>query len=337
MRVIVDAFGGDNAPLEILKGCVLAKDTPGLQILLAGDEQKIKTCAAENGIDLSGMKILHAPDVIGMEDEPTLILKEKKNSSMAVGLRALREGQGDAFMTAGSTGAAVVGATILVGRIKGIKRPALAAILPTAGDYCAVVDTGANVECRPEMLTQFGLMGAIYMEHAVGYQNAKVGLLNVGTEDTKGGALQTEAYAQLSKAPLNFIGNVEAREVPRGACHVLVCDGFSGNVVVKLTEGVAGFLMSMIKGVFMRNLFSKLAALMIKSGLSELKRKLDYTEYAGAPLLGVDGAVIKSHGNSGAKVIAAAIRQADGYAKSGAVAKIAEEMPKVMALMKEPE
>jgi len=231
----------------------------------------------------------------------------------------------------------VVGATILVGRIKGIKRPALAAILPTAGDYCAVVDTGANVECRPEMLTQFGLMGAIYMEHAVGYQNAKVGLLNVGTEDTKGGALQTEAYAQLSKAPLNFIGNVEAREVPRGACHVLVCDGFSGNVVVKLTEGVAGFLMSMIKGVFMRNLFSKLAALMIKSGLSELKRKLDYTEYAGAPLLGVDGAVIKSHGNSGAKVIAAAIRQADGYAKSGAVAKIAEEMPKVMALMKEPE
>lgn len=337
MRVIVDAFGGDNAPLEILKGCVLAKDTPGLQILLAGDEQKIKTCAAENGIDLSGMKILHAPDVISMEDEPTLILKEKKTSSMAVGLRALREGQGDAFMTAGSTGAAVVGATILVGRIKGIKRPALAAILPTAGDYCAVVDTGANVECRPEMLTQFGLMGAIYMEHAVGYQNAKVGLLNVGTEDTKGGALQTEAYAQLSKAPLNFIGNVEAREVPRGACHVLVCDGFSGNVVVKLTEGVAGFLMSMIKGVFMRNLFSKLAALMIKSGLSELKRKLDYTEYAGAPLLGVDGAVIKSHGNSGAKVIAAAIRQADGYAKSGAVAKIAEEMPKVMALMKEPE
>ena len=335
MRVIVDAFGGDNAPLEVLRGCAQAKGETGLSILLSGDENKIKSCAAENGVDLSGMEILHAPDIIGMEDEPTAVLREKKDSSMAAGLRALREGRGDSFVTAGSTGAFVVGSTFLVGRIKGVKRPALAAIMPTAGDYCAVVDTGANVECRPEMLTQFGLMGSIYMEHAAGYKNAKVGLLNIGTEESKGGALQTAAYGQLASAPVNFIGNVEAREVPSGKCHVLVCDGFSGNVVVKLTEGVAVFMMSLVKGVFMKSALTKIAALLVKSGLKALKSKMDYTEYAGAPLLGINGAVIKAHGNSGAKVIAAAIRQADRYAASGAVQKIAEEMPKVLAVMKE--
>ena len=323
MKIIVDAFGGDNAPLEILKGCALAVEELGVELMLTGDEAKIKACAAENGISLDKMEIVHAPDVIAMEDHPDEILKSKSGCSMAEGLRRLAAGEGEAFVTAGSTGAAVMGSTFLVKRIKGVKRAALAPLMPSDKGPFMCIDVGANVECRPEVLCQFGIMGSAYMKGFCGKPDPRVGLLNVGTEDTKGGTLQKEAFALLKEAPINFIGNVEARDVPAGICDVLVNDGFSGNIVLKLTEGVALVFMGNLKDILMRSLPSKLAAMMLKPGLRAFKHKLDYTEYGGAPLMGISKPVIKAHGSSNANAFKNAVRQAKAFAESGAIAEIA--------------
>ncbi len=329
MRIIVDAFGGDNAPLEILKGCAQAVEEFNIDILLCGNEDKIREAAAENDISLEHMDILHAEDVMSMEDHPTAIIKEKKQSSMAVGMRALHDGMGDAFVTAGSTGAALVGATFLVKRIKGIKRAALATILPTDdGSNVIVLDVGANADCRPEMLVQFAVMGHEYMKNQMQVENPRVALLNVGTEDTKGGELQLATFAQLKEAPINFIGNVEARDVLNGVCDVLVCDGFSGNVFLKTCEGTISLVMHNIKSILSKNIFTKLAAALIMDGLKGFKKKMDYTEVGGAPLLGVAHPVIKAHGNSKARAFKNAIRQAVEFAQAGVIDKISASVSK---------
>ncbi len=329
MRIIVDAFGGDNAPLEILKGCEMAVKESGHEIVLSGDEEKIMSCASENGISLENMTIINASQVISMEDHPDCILKAKADSSMAVGMKRLAAGEGDAFVTAGSTGAAVIGSTFLVKRIKGVKRAALATIMPNdKGGNFMVLDVGANVECRPEALVQFGVMGSEYMKAFLGIDNPRVALLNVGTEDTKGGELQKETFALLQNMPLNFIGNVEARDLLFGAADVVVCDGFSGNIALKSIEGTAQFLLSNLKPVFTKNLSTKLAYSMLKGSLKDFKKKLDYTEIGGAPLMGITKPVIKAHGNSKAKAFKNAIDQAAVYAKSGAIEKIAEVVKK---------
>ncbi len=326
MKIIVDAFGGDNAPLEILKGCALAVEEYGVSILLCGREDAIRKCALENGISLSGMEIAPAEEVISMHDSPGEIMKSKSGSSMAEGLRRLASGEGDAFVSAGSTGALVVGSTFLVKRIKGIKRPALAALIPADSGPYMLVDTGANAECRPEMLLQFGIMGSVYMNKVMGLASPRVGLLNIGTEETKGGPLQLESYRLLSAAPLHFIGNVEAREVPAGACDVLVADGFTGNVLLKLTEGMGLTFMKNLKTIFKKNTITKLSTLPMKDGLSDFKKKMDYTEHGGAPLMGIAKPVIKAHGSSNAKAFKNAIRQAKAFAETGVTGEIESKL-----------
>ena len=322
MKIIVDAFGGDNAPLSVLEGSALAVKEYGVEILLTGDEKKIKDCANANNISLEGIKILHADDIMDMHDDPTEIVKSKKNTSMAVGLKALADGEGDAFVSAGSTGALVVGGSLIVKRIKGIKRVALASFIPGKNNNYLMLDIGANADCRPEMLYQFGIMGSVYMEKVDGRKNPTVGLLNIGTEDTKGSELYKESYALLKEAPVNFVGNVESREIPKGDVDVVVADGFTGNIALKLIEGVSLTMFSMIKNVLYRNIKNKIGALLIKKGLYEIKAKSDYTEIGGAPLLGTRKPVFKAHGSSNGKAIKNAIGKAAAFAQNGVIEKI---------------
>ena len=328
MKIIVDAFGGDNAPLAVLQGAEMAVKEYGVTIVLSGDEAKIRAVAEEHNITLDGMEILQADDVISMHDEPTEIVKSKKGSSMAVGMKALADGEGDAFVSAGSTGAVVVGGTLIVKRIKGIKRVALASMIPGKNNNYLMLDIGANAECRPEMLAQFGVMGSVYMENVEGRKNPTVGLLNIGTEDTKGGELQKESYALLEKAPLNFIGNVESREIPKGDIDIIVTDGFTGNIALKLIEGVSLTMFSMIKNVLYSSLKNKIGALLIKKGLYSIKAKADYSEVGGAPLLGTRAPVFKAHGSSNGKAIKNAIGQAMEFAKTGVIDKISTDLAK---------
>lgn len=329
MRIIVDAFGGDNAPLEILKGSAMAVKEYGFELMVTGPEAEIRRVAAENDISLEGMTIVDTPDVISMEDEPRSILKEHKDCSMAEGLRRLAAGEGDAFVSAGSTGALIMGATFIVKRIKGVSRAALAPLMPGDKGPFMLIDSGANVDCRPEMLLQFGQMGSSYMSRVLGGgKAATVGLVNVGTEDTKGGDLQHDAFALLKDSGLNFVGNIEARDIPHNAADVVVADGFTGNVILKMMEGVADVIMKNIKGIFMASLKTKLAALMIKPGLREFKKKMDTSEYGGAPLLGVTRPVVKAHGNSKAYAFKNAIRVAAEFAQAGVIEEIAEAVKK---------
>lgn len=328
MKIIADVFGGDHAPLEILRGCEMAVRELGIDLLLTGDEEKIMACAQENGISLDRMELLHAPGVMGMEDAPTSIAKEKGDTSMAVGLKALAEGRGDAFVSAGSTGALVVGATLLVKRIRGVRRAAIASVMPSNGAPFLLMDCGANVECTAQMLDQFGSMGSFYMQKVLGVAEPRVGLANIGAEKTKGGPLQLEAYQLMEGSAYHFIGNVEARDVPFGACDVLVADGFTGNMLLKMYEGVAGAMMANIKAIYKKNLFTKLSALMIKNGLMDFKKRMDYTEFGGAPLLGISKPVIKAHGSSNAKAFCSAVRQAKQFSETGVIGEIANAVSK---------
>jgi phosphate acyltransferase len=326
MRIIVDAFGGDNAPLEVLRGCELAVKELGVRIRLTGSEAEIKKCAAENGISLAAMDILDAPDVMLMTDHAAEILKSKSETSLAVGLKALAAGEGSAFVSAGPTGALVMGATFIVKRIRGIKRAAIAAVMPTNAGPVMLIDMGANVDCTPEYLHQFAVMGDIYMKKVMGYESPRVGLANIGTEETKGGKLQLEAYERMKSAPYNFIGNIEARDIPFGCCEVVVADGFTGNIILKMYEGVAGAIMVNLKAIYKKNLFTKMSALLVKKGLTEFKNNMDYSEFGGAPLMGINGTVIKAHGSSNAKAIKNAIRQAKIYTEQGVVETIAKSL-----------
>ena len=329
MRIIVDAFGGDNAPLEILKGAVAAKNEFGCDILLCGDEEQIRACAKENDIDLSGMDIETADGFIPVEEDPRSLLKQYKNSSLGVACRALAEGRGDALVSAGSTGALVVGAIFIVKRIKGVRRPAIATIMPGDKGNFMLIDGGANIEVTPEALDTFALMGSVYMEKVMGVDDPKVGLLNIGVEPNKGTELQKHAYPLLEQNEhIHFIGNAEARDVPACVADVVVCDGFTGNVFLKTYEGVALTLFSNVKEVMMKSTMTKVAALILKGGLKELKTKFDANAVGGAPILGVQKPVIKAHGSSKEVAFKNAIRQAISFTESGAIDTIEENLPK---------
>ncbi len=327
MRIIVDAFGGDNAPLEILKGSALAVEELDVDILLIGSEEKIKKCAEENSISLNRMEIENVDKIFLMEYDPTTILKSNSDTTMAMGLKALNEGKGDAFVSAGSTGALVVGATFITKRIKGIKRGALASVMPSTKNPFMLLDIGANTDCKPEFLEQFGVMGNIYMNKILSVKEPAVALANIGTEENKGTELQVETYKLMTETDkYNFIGNIEAREIPFGGADVIVSDGFTGNMLLKMYEGAALAMMKNIKGIFMKNTISKISALLIKSGLSEFKTKMDYKEFGGAPILGVTKPVIKAHGSSDARGFKNAIRQAKAFVDGNVINEIIENI-----------
>lgn len=328
MRVVVDAFGGDNAPIEIVKGAALASEECKAEITLTGNEKIIRDIIKENGLTFHGeLKVIDTDDVISMHDEPTTLMKQHSGSSMALAFKELAEDRADAFVSAGSTGALVVGGTLIVKRIKGIKRPALAGMIPSPdGGHYMLMDMGANAECRPEMLCQFGVMASVYLENVENRKNPKIGLLNIGTEDTKGGELQKQAYALLTKAPVNFVGNIESREMPKGVCDAVITDGFTGNIALKLIEGTVSVLFKMIKQVFYKTIKNKLAALTIKKDLQVVKNTMDSSEIGGAPLMGVRKTVIKAHGSSDAKAIKNAVRQAVIFTETGVISKISESL-----------
>ena len=319
MKIIVDAMGGDNAPGEIVAGTLSAVKKFGIEAILVGKEAEIAPLIPEN---TSGVSILNADDIITMEDDPMSLLKAKKESSMAVALRALKDGVGDALVSAGSSGALLVGATMIVKRIRGIRRAAFSPILPTAKGKALLIDSGANAECTPEYLVQFATMGARYMQAVRQIESPRVGLINNGTEEHKGTPLQQEAHKLLREAPINFIGNIEGRDVPSGNVDVIVTDGFTGNVLLKTFEGVGLFFSNELKSMFKKNIFTMLTAMILKDGIKSLKKKMDYNETGGAPLLGISKPVIKAHGSAKAKTFESAIAQAILYVEQGVIEKI---------------
>jgi glycerol-3-phosphate acyltransferase PlsX len=326
MRIVLDAFGGDNAPFEPIKCARMCTDEKIATMILAGNEDKIKKSAKEFGISLDGIEIANADFEIEMCDDPMSILKSKKNSSMGLGISMVIDGTADAVISGGSTGALAVGATFIAKRINGIKRTALCPILPSATGPMMLLDSGANAECKPEHLLQFGIMGSIYMQKIHNIENPRVGLLNIGAEDSKGGTLQKEAFALLKEADINFVGNVEARDVMYGVCDVLVADGFSGNIFLKSVEGMASYLLKLIKGKFKSNLKTKIAGLMMKKSLYDLKKDFDYTQYGGAIFLGSRAPVIKVHGNSNANTMKNAVIQAVNIAENKMIDEIAKKI-----------
>ena len=308
MKIIIDAFGGDNAPLEVLRGSERAVKELGVDILLTGSRQKIMDCAAENGISLDHIEIEHTDEIFDIHEEPKEIIKSGKNTSMALGLQLLADGKGDAFVCAGSTGALVMGATFIVKRIKGIKRVAPSPVMPADKGSFILLDAGANTECRPEMLVQFAVMGSAYMEKVIGIKNPKVGLLNIGAEETKGRELEIEAYKLLEGSGLNFIGNIEARDMPKGECQVVVTDGFTGNIALKLYEGMGSFFAKKLKWIFSGT--GKIGALFSLGKIKSFRKQMDYKEVGGSALLGVKKPVIKAHGSSDGTAFFNAVRQA---------------------------
>lgn len=328
MKIIVDAFGGDNAPLAPIQGAVEARAEYGVDIILTGDEAIIKKVAAENHLSLDGITIVHAPDVFTNDDQPSTIRsKAKANTSMAVGLNLLKNGEGDGFVSAGNSGALGAGAMFLVKRIKGIQRVAFAPVMPNSKSYFMLIDSGVNTDVRPKALRQFAMMGSIYMNKVMGYENPRVGLANVGTEEHKGDLLRQETYLLLKDTPsINFIGNVEGRDIPLDGADVVVCDGFTGNMILKTYEGVVMALMKKIKGVFMKNMKTKLAALVVRNDMKELKKSMDYDEVGGAPVLGCAKPVFKAHGSAKAKTMKNAIRVTIDYVKNDVISSITEAL-----------
>lgn len=329
MRIVVDAYGGDNAPVEIIKGASDASNQFNCEITLTGKKSEIEQIIVDNALSFNGnLIIVDTDDVISMHDDPTTILKAHSDSSMALAFKELCESRADAFVSAGSTGAIVVGGTLMVKRIKGIKRPALGGLIPSPDGHYMLMDMGANSECRPEMLAQFGVMASVYLEKVEGISNPKIGLLNIGSEDTKGDELRVEAYKLLKQAPINFVGNIESREMPKGICDAVITDGYTGNIALKLIEGTSITLFKMIKTMLYKSVFNKLAALVLKKDLYSLKSMMDSSEIGGAPLLGVLKPVIKAHGSSDAKAIKNAIRQAIIFTEKNVIETISENIIK---------
>ena len=328
MKIIVDAMGGDNAPQAPVMGAIQANKEDGVEVILVGRGEDILKTLADNGISglPSGMEIAHASEVVEMCDDPATAFRKKKDSSLTVGLNLLKNGAGDAFISAGSTGALLSAATLVTKRIKGIRRAALAPVVPTGNGGAVLIDCGANAECPPEYLLQFAYMGSYYAEKVLGREKPKVGLLNIGAEPSKGTDLQTTVYPMLEAASdagrIHFVGNVEAREAVQGAVDVIVSDGYSGNIFLKTMEGTGLYLAREIKAMFMKNLFTKLAALLVSGGLKEFKRKMDSSEVGGTALLGISKPVIKAHGSSDAKAIRSAIAKTKEYIASGIIEDI---------------
>jgi len=332
MKIIIDAMGGDNAPLEIVKGALQGHKRFGADIVLTGDTETILRAVEACGEKTlpQGVEIAHADEVVEMCDDPATVFRKKKNSSMALGLNMVREGKGDAFVSAGSTGALLTGATLLVKRVRGIRRAAMAPTIPTTTGKAVLIDCGANAECTAEYLVQFAYLGSFYASRVLGIKKPRVGLLNIGSEDSKGTDLQREALSWLRQAGqaghLNFIGNIEAKEAIKGGCDVIVTDGFSGNVMLKTMEGVGSMAGSAIKGIFKKNLLTKLAALVVMPGLNEFKAMMDPNKVGGTAFVGISRPVIKAHGSSNAEAIENAIGQAIHFAESGIIADIEENI-----------
>ena len=311
MTIILDLMGGDNAPLAPLDGAAQAVREYGVEIIGLGDEALIRKTAAEHSIPLDGIELVHCTENIEMCDEPARAVRQKKDSTIVVGLNMLKEGRGDAFVSAGSTGALHVGTSLIVRALRGIKRPALATMIPAQNKAYLLLDCGANVECRVDMLEAFAVMGTCYMQKVEGRPDPACALVNNGAEESKGTPLLRETHQKLKTTPgIRFVGNIEPRDVPAGNVDVVVCDGFTGNVVLKLTEGVAKMVMGMVKGAFLSGLAGKVAYLLIRGQVANLKKQMDSEEYGGAPFLGARQPVIKAHGSSKAKGIKNAIRQA---------------------------
>ena len=335
MKIIVDAMGGDNAPEEIVRGALMAAEEFKVDIILTGDGKRILDVLAGMGKrELpEGVEITHASEVVEMEDDPATAVRIKKDSSMAVGLRMLRDGEADAMVSAGSTGALLSGATLVTKRIRGVRRACLAPFIPNGNGGTLIADVGATADCRPEYRLQFAYMGAYYVESVLGVPEPRVGLLNIGTEDTKGGELQKETFKLLKEAKargdLNFIGNVEASAVMNGVCDVLVCDGFSGNVLLKCIEGTGRFILHKLKDILTKNAKSKLAAALVKDDLKRMKTMLDPSEVGGTAMLGIAKPVIKAHGSSNAYAIRSAIKQAIATVKSGVCADIQDNVKRM--------
>lgn len=316
MKIVVDVMSGDNAPLELIKGAVDAAEAFDADITVVGDENVISDVAVKNEIDISALEIVNAASVITMEDKPMCVVRDKKDSSMSVGLRMVAAGEADAFVSAGNTGALITGATLIVKRILGINRPAIASVLPLENPVL-LMDSGANLTVTSDNIMQFAFMGAKYMEKIYGIDRPRVGQLNNGTEYNKGNALQVESYQLLSESGLNFVGNVESKAVPFGACDVLVCDGYTGNILLKSIEGMSKFMMGILKDLLTTNLATQLSSLTMKEKLRDLKHRFDASEHGGAPILGISKPVIKAHGSSDAKAIKNAVRQAIYFVETG--------------------
>lgn len=305
VKVALDAMGGDNAPQEVVKGAVEAVNIEkDIIVYLVGKEDLIKAELSKYTYDKEQIIVVHAPDVIETGEPPVMAVRRKKDSSLVKALYLVKDGTADAFVSAGSSGAILVGGQVIVGRIEGVERPPMAPLIPTATGVSLLVDSGANVDSRPSFLVQWAKMGSIYMEHVVGVKNPRVAIVNVGLEEEKGNQLVKETYPLLKECKdINFIGSIEARNIPKGDADVIVCDAFVGNVILKLYEGTASVLIKKIKGSMMKSLKTKIGALLIKKSLKDELKSLDATEYGGAPLIGLNGLVVKTHGNATSKEI----------------------------------
>ncbi|WP_139904534.1 phosphate acyltransferase PlsX [Clostridium thermarum] len=326
MRIAVDAMGGDNAPAAVVEGCIEAVKELDVHITLTGPKEIIEKELQKYHFDSNKIALLDAPEVISPNEHPVMAIRKKKNSSICTALNLVKNKECHAVISAGSTGAFLAGSLFIVGRIKGVDRPGLAPIMPGKNGSFMVMDAGANAECKPVNLVQFGIMGQIYMKDVIGIEKPSVGLVNIGAEEEKGNELTKAAYKLFKESNLNFIGNVEPRDIPAGDVQVLVCDGFVGNTVLKMYEGVASTIFDILKTEMMSNLRSKIGALILKPVFKSFKKKFDYKEVGGAPFLGVDGICIKAHGSSDARAVKNAIKQAYTLYEKNVIEKIRESI-----------
>ncbi len=327
MKIILDGMGGDNAPAAIVEGAVEAGKKTTHTIVIIGDSKKIEEELNKYQYDKDQIVIEHASEVIETCDPPVKAVRTKKDSSIVKGLNMIKNGEGDIFISAGNSGALMAGGLFILGRIQGIDRPALAMLYPIlSGEPSLLVDAGANAECKPENLLEFAAMGNIYMEKVIGRKNPGVGLVNIGAEETKGTTVTKAAYQLLQKSKMNFIGNVEAREVPFGVCDVVVCDGFIGNTILKLTEGFALSVLSSLKNRFTDGIKAKMGAVLLYDKIKEIRHEFDYSEYGGAPILGVKGAIIKMHGSSNSNAVKNTILKGIPYVENNVVQKIVDSV-----------
>ena len=326
MIILVDAMGGDNAPYSVVKGCIDAvNESSEFEILLLGDKNKITEILNKYHFDKNRIKIHETSEIITVEDIPTKAIKSKKDSSMVVGFRMLKEKKGDIFVSCGNSGALMTGALLILGRIKGVDRPSLAAMIPTKTGNGLIIDAGLNTICKPINFYQFGIMGDIYSKAMLGLKEPRVGLVNIGAEEGKGNEVLKQAHNLLSNSNLNFIGNIEGNDVMMGNVDVIVCDGFTGNVLLKFLEGAASFFMGSLKDIFNSNVKTKLSGLMIKNEFRKYKSKLDPEEHGGAPVLGINGLVLKSHGNSNAKTVKNVVIKASKFANKNVIENIKKQ------------
>ena len=336
MRIVVDGMGGDNAPAAIVQGCVEAAALIPHQIFIVGEETQIKKELKKYKYNKDQIQVIHASEVITNEDAPVRAVRTKIESSMVKGITMLKEQEADLFISAGNTGAIMAGGLFILGRIQGIDRPAIAATYPLLRSKRGVsllVDSGANVECKPNNLLEYGAMGSIYMQKVLNVDNPTVGLVNVGSEESKGTTIVKAAYELLSRSNLNFIGNIEARDIPKGVCDVIVCDGFVGNVILKLSEGLAWNILKLLKAKFTSGMVSKMGTLLLSGKFKELKELFDYSEYGGAPILGVKGAMIKMHGSSSANAVKNTILKGVPYAENKVVQVIQDSVLELEEVM----